>query len=331
MPLSVRYKTIPLLFVLASLLYLPGAFAAETSAAGPQRGLVVEEETQRLLDLQVVELPPAPYQPEFIAYGIVQDMQPLLDMRNRYFAAQAAKDISAAQLQQTQQSLTRLNELYREDIIAQSKLQTQQAQWQADRAQADADRKQMSAIRASTELQWGKKLTDWALSEASSPILAPNYKLLLITLPPERNLPEQPGAVRIHRYGDRTRATEANFISAAPQTNGMFQGETYFFSSVDSSLRVGMRVTAWIAQPQQEQHGVIIPAEAVVWHLGQAYVYIQTDAEYFERRAIDVGLPAASGYFIPRQITPGEKLVTRGAQMLLSEEFRTQIPGEDDD
>ncbi|MGZ8929171.1 MAG: hypothetical protein ACXW03_12005 [Methylobacter sp.] len=39
----------------------------------------------------------------------------------------------------------------------------------------------------------------------------------------------------------------------------------------------------------------------------------------------------ADGYFIPDAIKPGEQIVTKGAQILLSEELRSQIPGFDDD
>ncbi|MGR8934099.1 MAG: efflux RND transporter periplasmic adaptor subunit [Gammaproteobacteria bacterium] len=331
MLLASRYKIVPVFFLMTFLSLLPAAHASETSESGDRRGLVVNRETQRLSGLQTTALQLSQYQPEFIAYGIVQDMQPLLEMRNLYFAAQAAKNINAAHLQQTQQNLARLNKLYRADIIAQSKLQSQQAQWHAEMAQADADRKQLAAIRARAQLQWGSKLADWAFSDASSPILTPNYKLLLVTLPPERSLSDPSTTVRIHRYGDRALATEADFISAAPQTDGTFQGETYFFSSVDGTLRIGMRVTVWIAQAMEGQQGVIIPSSAVVWHLGQAYVYIQTDSERFERRAMDISRPAAAGYFVKHRFASGERVVVSGAQMLLSEEFRTQIPDEDDD
>jgi len=39
----------------------------------------------------------------------------------------------------------------------------------------------------------------------------------------------------------------------------------------------------------------------------------------------------ADGYFIPDAIKPGEQIVTKGAQMLLSEELRGQIPSLDED
>lgn len=331
--LVIRFKMRPRLLLMCFFLHNAALIAAEEpkDSTGAEHGLVIEQETQQRLGLETIELQAAHYRPEFIAYGIVQDLQPLLDLRNRYFAAQAAQNISAARLKQAQQNLTRLNALYREDIIAQSKLQTQQAQWQADQAQAGADQYQVAAIRVGAELQWGKKLADLALSNASAPILAPNAKLLLVTLPPERSLPAQLKTIDIARAAERRQASVATFVSAAPQTSGAFQGETYFFSTNDAALRIGMRVTAWIEQQSSELQGVMIPATSVVWHLGQAFVYIQDGDDRFERCAIDTSFPSAQGYFVREPFTAGEKLVTTGAQMLLSEEFRTQIPSEDDD
>jgi hypothetical protein len=38
-----------------------------------------------------------------------------------------------------------------------------------------------------------------------------------------------------------------------------------------------------------------------------------------------------NGYFISNELKPGEQLVLTGGQLLLSEEFRAQIPHEDND
>ncbi len=59
-------------------------------------------------------------------------------------------------------------------------------------------------------------------------------------------------------------------------------------------------------------------------------MYIKTDADKFSRRNIDNFSATTGGYFISNGLNPGEQLVVTGGQMLLSEEFRGQIPDEDD-
>ena len=91
-----------------------------------------------------------------------------------------------------------------------------------------------------------------------------------------------------------------------------------------------MRVAAWIPEQGENQSGVIIPKSALIWYMDQAFVYIKTDAEQFSRRTIDQYWATSDGYFVGGGINAGEQLVVTGGQMLLSEEFRGQIPNEDD-
>ena len=56
---------------------------------------------------------------------------------------------------------------------------------------------------------------------------------------------------------------------------------------------------------------------------------MKLEDELYQRRSLISGLTAAGGIFMANEIAAGETLVTRGAQMLLSEEFRWQIEGDD--
>ena len=67
--------------------------------------------------------------------------------------------------------------------------------------------------------------------------------------------------------------------------------------------------------------GLIVPTSAVVWSEGKAWVYQQTAADHFTRRAVPTDIPVEKGFFVAEGFSPGDKLVTRGAQALLSEEL----------
>ena len=76
--------------------------------------------------------------------------------------------------------------------------------------------------------------------------------------------------------------------------------------------------------------GVTVPAEAIVWWQVRAWIYRRTDAQAFVRSQIVTEQPAPEGGFIVKDLLGGAEIVTRGAQFLLSEEFRAQIQvGED--
>ena len=88
--------------------------------------------------------------------------------------------------------------------------------------------------------------------------------------------------------------------------------------------------TSWVEVPLYlpvgpEVHGVVIPADSAVWLDGKAWVYTEKDAEHFVRREIPTEVPLKNGWFVAKGFSAGEKVVTSGAQLLLSEEYRSQI------
>jgi hypothetical protein len=73
-----------------------------------------------------------------------------------------------------------------------------------------------------------------------------------------------------------------------------------------------------------------VPTSAIVWHDGQPWVYREARDHGFVRVAVPAMPGAGSSLFVDSALTPGQRVVIRGAQTLLSEEFRQQIPDEDD-
>ncbi|MCK9912242.1 hypothetical protein MXD81_24015, partial [Microbacteriaceae bacterium K1510] len=74
--------------------------------------------------------------------------------------------------------------------------------------------------------------------------------------------------------------------------------------------------------------GVIVPATAIVWWAGRAWVYRRTGDDTFTRLEIPVDMPAEQdgGFVVPAHLlADNDDVVITGAQMLLSEEFRSQI------
>ena len=72
--------------------------------------------------------------------------------------------------------------------------------------------------------------------------------------------------------------------------------------------------------------GVIVPKSATVWWQGRAWAYLATGENTFTRREISTGQTSTdnSGYVVSG--LPAElQVVIKGAQALLSEEFRAQV------
>lgn len=306
----------------------------QSQTAAGQPAVILDDEVQALSGLETITLTASNHQPEFAAYGKAVTLQSLLALRSQYLAALAERKSAAARFNLAEQGIKRQQDLYNNDIASKRSLQNQQSQWQTDKAQLDASRFRAQAIYDETLLNWGKVLTGWALSPDSgklAPFLSGRQILLQITLPANSHLADDIKEIYIEPSGVRSGASKAALISAAPQTDGAVQGESYFFQTDNGRIRPGMRVAAWITRQDENRIGVMIPKSALIWHLDQAFVYIKTGKDRFSRRLVAHFSAAAGGYFIGEGIEPGEELVITGAQMLLSEELRGQIPDEDDD
>lgn len=321
--------------------FLPGVAIADddrqdqkTSRTGGQPVITLDVETQQLSGLKTIILKPTSYNAEFTAYGKAITIQPLLALRNRYLLALTERNRAAARFKQAGQTTQRLQMLYRHGVTAKRNLQDQQAQWQTDKAQLDATHFQDQSIKDEALLNWGKVLTEWALSTHTDKLdafLSGQQTLLQITLPTNKQLADDSRIITIEASGNRSKAVKAELISVAPQTDNTAQGTSYFFRSDGQNIRPGMNVSAWIPEQNAYVSGVIIPKSAIIWYMDQAFVYLKSAEDGFSRITINNYSVTADGYFIgDASIKPGQQIVTTGGQMLLSEELREQIPDEDD-
>ena len=150
-----------------------------------------------------------------------------------------------------------------------------------------------------------------------------------ITLPPGVVLMATPATAAIEN-GKDTRA-QITFISPATHIDPKIQGISFFYvAPADSGVLPGMNVLAFLPTGKTVD-GVAIPASAVVWWQDRAWVYRRTASDKFVRVEIATDLPAPGGGYIVTNLPQDVQIVTGGAQLLLSEEFRSQIQVDEDD
>src|SRR5579863_3125634 len=115
-------------------------------------------------------------------------------------------------------------------------------------------------------------------------------------------------------------------VALAATVDPKTQGQPFLFRLADpsSTLRPGLSVTAYLDVPGPARTGVVVPRSAVVRQSGRAWVYVQTSGDQFARRAVVLEEPSGPAWFT-RSLSPGDRVVTVGAQALLSEEFKSQI------
>jgi hypothetical protein len=295
----------------------------------------IDGKVQTLSGIETLILEPADYQTEFTAYGNALNIQALINLHHRYQLTQNERSSANAKYLHSEQNINRQQSLFRNGVASKRSLQGQQLQLQVDKASADAAQVHGKALIDEALLTWGKELAGWAFSDRPDQLdgfISGQQTLLKITLPVNRHLADRIQTIYVEPSGDRSKAVKATLIGTAPQADNSIQGASYFFKTSDTTIKPGMRVAVWVPEQSNNQTGVIIPKSALIWHLDQSFVYIKRDEQTFSRHRIDQFTLLPNGYFIANgQLKPGERLVTTGGQLLLSEEFRVQIPDEDND
>ena len=299
--------------------------------------ITLSKETQAQSDIQTTPLKAST---NSIAgarsYGTVIAIDQLLELRTRYFAALAEAQVFSASLSNSKTELSRLKILNEDNKnVSDKAVSLAQATLNADEIKMAAANNNAKNIANSIRQYWGDVLAKEAANKQSvilQNLIAYQEVLLQITLPFDAPDPTFGSRINIAPIATNASNYNARYISRAPAGNATIQGKTYFYAAKAPDLRAGMQVSA--TDPQQKKgntSGVIIPNDAVVWYGGKPWVYQKLGANQFYRIPINADIETSQGWFYVGKLKPNDLVVTSGAQLLLSEEFKYQITNENDD
>jgi hypothetical protein len=141
--------------------------------------------------------------------------------------------------------------------------------------------------------------------------------LVQITLPSNADF-EAPKNILLELAGKAD--AKASLISVFPRVDPRIQGRSFLYRTpAQPGFAPGISLVAHLPVGNLTR-GVIVPLSAVLWSEGRTWVYQQTAPNRFVRRALSTDIPMDQGFFVAQGLSSGDKVVTRGAQALLSEE-----------
>ena len=299
----------------------------QTIMAHGLRVVVLGTALQGQAGIRTQVLASAPYRPMVGAYGMILDPQPLLELRTQYAAALGRVGMARAAVTAAQQEYERLRLLNRDDQNVSTKsMQSAQAAYLSDRARLTAALADAINLRQIAMAQWGSVLVRTMLSHvrvSANALFDGQDVLLLVTLPVGLVLPSAPPVVTVLN-GRLSIPIDAWFVSASPQSNPSVQGETYFYRMPAHQVRIGMRVAVDVPLGGPTRQGVVVPDSAVLWFANSAWVYRQINTTRFVRQRLSMRAPVPGGWF-ETNLRLGQRIVTQGAELLLSEERLPQL------
>ena len=316
-----KHRAIILLSALA--LAWPGS-----ARAGSPTVVRLDAGVLKAAQLHVQVLKPSRQAPRLAAYGIVLDPARVAAASAEIAAARSKVAEDEAKASLAAAAAARTEVLYRaRENVALADMQKAQSQLAVARAEEAMETASLAETNARIRAAWGPTLAA-AIASNSAPLPEleeGSKRLVRVSLPLGAGLSDPPPIVRASAP-DGTRIALA-FVSRSPRTERRIAGQSSFYLMArTNSAPIGTPLAASLDTAAPES-GVIVPASAVVWNDGQAFVYRQIGATTFAAVPISTATPRAGGYFVPeRLLAPGTKVVTEGAALILSAALSGKSP-----
>ena len=292
--------------------------AAKTTS--DESSVSMPQETAKQNGITVVELQPASRAASVtIGNATVVDVTDLVNSASQYAAALAQRDQAAAHLQASRATLARLRTLNADArVVSDQAVQDAAAAAASDEANVRAADVSARAAETAARQKWGATLAHGIISNApwARQLAAREAVLVEVAFMDQEPVPE-----RIQVNGAMGRPVAARHLAVSPRVDARLQKPVHDYIAPAAELPVGIITT--IHQPLPS-HGVLMPKDAVVWNGSQALVFVEDRPGHYVQHPIDARTPI-DGDFLETSLKPGMRVVTTGAQQLLSEQHKPEV------
>lgn len=306
--------------------------AAPSAARSGELGVVrLSADQQKRIGLETAVLKAAPHPEQFRAYGAVLDIARITELTNSYANAQAQLQTAEAKLEVARSAFERARSLVQSAALPKKEAELAEANFRTDQAALAAAQSQVKTLAATAQQEWGPAIGN-AIVERSPLVvrlIEREQFLVQVTLSPGVSLAQAPRTA-LSQAPSRTTNIDLTYISPATRTDPRIQGLSYFFAAPgDSGLLPGMNTIVYVPSGRTYE-GVFVEDTAIVRWQGQSWVYLRLDPQTFRRHPISTDQPVSDDDYVVRDIPPGSEIVMQGAQVLLSEEARSELRGTGD-
>ena len=276
-------------------------------ATAPPTAAAVPADVVARADLATVTVESAPLTREVEAFGRVLDPLPLVD-------AVLGRGVATAALGAARTELTRVTALHQHGANASAR-DLEAAEVAVARARADA-----AAAEVKVRLAWGNAAAERSDLDHLTELLGTGrIAIARVDLPAGVRTPTAPLVARLRAVGDG-RAVAARLLGSAPTADPTLQGDGFLLLLEDLPPPAGTALVATIGEPATASRAAAVPRAAIVWHEGTALIYVVTGPGAIERRTITPAATRGDAWLVSAGVTPGDRVVVRGAAQLLAAE-----------
>lgn len=295
------------------------AEAAKTTS--DESSVTMPRETAQQNGITVVALQPASQQSTVvIGNAAVVDVTDLVNAASQYAAALAQRDQAAAHLQASRATLERLRALNADNHnVSDRVVQEAAAAAASDAASVRSAEVSALAAESAARQRWGAVLARGIIGGAPWARQLASREAVLVEAAFTNDAPP-PRQIEI--TGAMGRPVTARHLAVSPRVDARLQKPVHDYLAPAAELPVGL--IANIHAPLASRGGVLVPKDAVVWHGPQALVFVEDRPGHYVQHPIGAQTPLEGG-FLETSLQPGTRVVTAGAQQLLSEQNKPEV------
>jgi len=182
---------------------------------------------------------------------------------------------------------------------------------------------------------WGNLFKDLLTHPKKSPlknIFNSEARLLKITMAIRKTKKLPPSELIVYSINQPEIKYKASFISKAPIGDGDIQGRSNFYLVLNNDLMIGSRISSYIKLTEESLIKKFhVPKSAIIWNNGKPWIYEKTSKNSFLRQPLFNMEEDRDGWIVQFKNIIPKAIVTNGAQLLLSEEYKHLITNENED
>ena len=278
-------------------------------------------------------------QSSFSNYGIVQATDTLIDLKNIY--DQLMQEINTLQNQINTEEKKYLAFV---DLNADGKNISDQAlldqQTLVNNLRVSVEKKVVlkKNLQQKVLSQWGNKfymaITGKAKDKQLNPLLNGEARLVKITLPSSDSDNSIPHKI-IFTPINGNNETEGIYLDKAPTIEPSILGQTFYYLIQSPDIRIGSKLIGFYKEKQnndQQMNRYAVQSSSIVWSNGLPWVFIEEETFLFVKKPVSLENEIKDGWLvISEALSTNDIIVSKGAQLLLSEEYKYQIKNENED
>jgi hypothetical protein len=278
-------------------------------------------------------------QSSFSNYGIVQATDTLIDLKNIY--DQLMQEINTLQNQINTEEKKYLAFV---DLNADGKNISDQAlldqQTLVNNLKVSVEKKVVlkKNLQQKVLSQWGNKfymaITGKAKYKQLNPLLNGEARLVKITLPSSDSDNSIPHKI-IFTPINGNNETEGIYLDKAPTIEPSILGQTFYYLIQSPDIRIGSKLIGFYKEKQnndKQMNRYEVQSSSIVWSNGLPWVYIEEEPFLFVKKPVSLENEIKDGWLvISEALSTNDIIVSKGAQLLLSEEYKYQIKNENED